>query len=133
MFLRCERFDARKAAQRIVGYLDLIRLCFGKEGLEQNIRVPDLDERSEQQLKSGKLQILPFRDRSGRRVVGNFYNCIQAGDPIIKVRCYVYCVLKAKGIEARPLSIHACAYQYVYEIRLRVCTHSSIVALFLAQ
>jgi len=90
IFLRCDRFDARKAAQRIVGYLDLILLCFGEQGLEQDIRVSDLDERSEQLLKMGQFQILPSRDHSGRRILGNFsfaaHHRIQAVDPITRLK-----------------------------------------------
>jgi len=89
IFLRCDRFDARKAAQRIVGYLELIFLCFGEQGLELDIRVSDLDEESKQFLKGGGLQILPSRDRSGRRIIGNFSFAAHhnlRGDPLTRLK-----------------------------------------------
>jgi len=72
IFLRCECFDARKAAQRIVCYLDVIRWAFGEEVLERDLRLSDLDGRTLQYLKAGLIQVLPGRDRSGRRIAGNF-------------------------------------------------------------
>lgn len=72
IFLRSEFLDAKKAAKRIVGYLDTIRWCFGDEVLMRDIRLSDFTGESAKYLQFGCQQLLPGRDRSGRRIVGNF-------------------------------------------------------------
>jgi len=68
-FLRCELFDAKKAAARLVTFLDLIWYLFGKEELLlRPLRITDLDKKEMAILKTGNFQLLPYRDRSGRRV-----------------------------------------------------------------
>lgn len=72
-FLRCELFNAKKAARRLVGYLDLIAYCLtfkkGLAVLQRPITLLDLDDIEQMVLRQGHLQILPFRDRSGRRIL----------------------------------------------------------------
>ena len=72
-FLRCELFDVRKAARRLVNYLDLIvyYLPFqkGMLVLQRPITMSDLSDAEQSLLRKGHLQLLPFRDRSGRRVL----------------------------------------------------------------
>ena len=72
-FLRCELFDAPKAAIRLVKYMDFILEIFGQdriELLERPIYLKDLEREEETHnfLKSGHFQLLDYRDRSGRRV-----------------------------------------------------------------
>lgn len=68
-FLRCELFDAKKAAARLVTFLDLIWYLFGKEEvLLRPLKITDLDKKEMAILKIGNFQLLPYRDRSGRRV-----------------------------------------------------------------
>jgi hypothetical protein len=73
-FLRCELFDARKAARRLVRHLDFVFEIFGNktEILGRPIRLTDLAPKSLKLLRSGCLQLLPVRDSSGRRV---FFTC----------------------------------------------------------
>jgi len=72
-FLRCELFDAKKAAKRMVQYLDLIAFHLPFENglavLHRPITLSDLSEAEQMLLRKGHLQLLPFRDRSGRRVL----------------------------------------------------------------
>lgn len=71
-FLRCELFDAKKAAIRIVNYLEMIHDLYGgdEELLRRPIGLIDLKTKEEREcLRSGFHQLLPFRDRSGRRVL----------------------------------------------------------------
>ena len=75
-FLRCELFDAKKAAARLVQFVDLIKDYFGPIAFQ---RPPQLDDFEADELDAMKvgtiMQILPFRDRSGRKVltcVGDF-------------------------------------------------------------
>ena len=73
-FLRCELFDAKKAARRLVNYLELITgaLSFESGGpvvLRRPITLADFTEEEHAMMRYGYLQLLPFRDRSGRRVL----------------------------------------------------------------
>eukprot|EP00536_Pseudo-nitzschia_multiseries_P007986 jgi/Psemu1/240781/estExt_Genewise1.C_1940027 len=70
VFLRCESFNARKAATRLVNYLELICEVYGEEALRRPLRVDDIKSREEVEvLSAGHQQLLPFRDKSGRRVL----------------------------------------------------------------
>ena len=70
MFLRCELFDAQRAAMRMVRHLDFVLEIFdnNKELLQRPIRLTDLGSRAMKLLRSGCLQLLPVRDSAGRRV-----------------------------------------------------------------
>jgi len=72
LFLRCEFFDAKKAAARIVAFLELSRSCWGDFVLEREVCLSDLSEQDRVLLDSGLLQMLPGRDRCGRRVLIHF-------------------------------------------------------------
>eukprot|EP00536_Pseudo-nitzschia_multiseries_P001200 jgi/Psemu1/2731/gm1.2731_g len=69
-FLRCEFFDARKAAMRLTKYLDFVLEIFGNnlELLRRPIRLEDISPKAMKLLRSGCLQLLPVRDNSGRRM-----------------------------------------------------------------
>ncbi len=70
--LRCLRstlFDVKEAARRFTSYLDLCLDYFGPESLTRPIRMSDLGKDEIELLRTGEYQILPFRDRSGRRVI----------------------------------------------------------------
>ena len=69
-FLRCESFDAKKAAIRLAKYLDLAHSLYGEEALQRPLRIEDFKTKEEiELLNAGYQQLLPFRDRSGRRVL----------------------------------------------------------------
>ena len=68
-FLRCELFDVIKAADRIVRYLDLVLELFGKFALKRPICLHDFDSKELRYFRMGHFQFMPFRDRSGRRVL----------------------------------------------------------------
>ena len=68
-FLRAEQFRPKQAAERMIRNLDLLYRYVGPEGLKRPIRLSDLDEWSLSLLKAGSFQLLPCRDRSGRRIV----------------------------------------------------------------
>jgi len=80
-FLRCESFDAKAAAKRFVGFLRLAQEVFGNFVADRPIRLSDFFEtpglsgkakrykqHEKKCLSNSKVQYLPFRDRSGRRV-----------------------------------------------------------------
>ena len=70
VFLRCELFNAPKAALRYMRYLDMGCDLFGPEAaLERPLDVSrDFDPNEMKSLQKGHHQLLPFRDRAGRRV-----------------------------------------------------------------
>ena len=67
-FLRCELFDASKAAARMVDFLDMVSDLFGDYVLKRPIQITDFSWEEMQLLRRGYFQLLPYRDRSGRRI-----------------------------------------------------------------
>lgn len=67
-FLRAERFDAFKAADRFLRFFDLKWHIFGPHKLCKDITLEDLDAEDMKTLKAGFMQVLPVRDRAGRAV-----------------------------------------------------------------
>jgi hypothetical protein len=72
MFLRAEYHDPRKAAVRLVRFLEEKVRFFGPETLARNLYLSDLDDGDLAFLKSGILQLIPARDRAGRAIIGDF-------------------------------------------------------------
>ena len=68
-FLRCELFDTKKAAARLVKYLDVVSEAYGPYALTRPILLSDLSREEMIFLRSGCYQLLPYRDRSGRRIM----------------------------------------------------------------
>jgi hypothetical protein len=69
LFLRADRFDAPKAAQRLVKFMEYKLNLFGPEKLCQwHIGLADLDHNARYMVESGWYQILPARDSRGRIV-----------------------------------------------------------------
>lgn len=70
-FLRAELFDPEKAALRFVRSLDFLLEKFGEYALMRQIYMSDLSKEEMNFFKKGYVQILPFRDTVGRRVIVN--------------------------------------------------------------
>ena len=70
-FLRCKLFDVRKAARLMLNYLDLVQELYGDICLSRPIRLEDVQTTKEEKaaFRSGCLQLLPFGDRAGRRIL----------------------------------------------------------------
>ena len=68
-FLRCELFNVRKAAERFIRYLDFVAKVYGDYALQRPIRMSDFSSEEMLFLREGKTQILPYIDRSGRRII----------------------------------------------------------------
>mmetsp|Transcript_23013 Transcript_23013/g.48990 ORF Transcript_23013/g.48990 Transcript_23013/m.48990 type:complete len:358 (-) Transcript_23013:152-1225(-) len=69
-FLRCEQFDSKKAALRLAKFLELAYELYGEEAWRRPLRIDDFKTREEIELfNAGHQQLLPFRDKSGRRVL----------------------------------------------------------------
>lgn len=68
-FLRCDRFDAKLAAQRIVRHFEVKQKLFGDgQVLARDVRLADMSELDMKALESGFVQVLPSRDASGRSI-----------------------------------------------------------------
>ena len=68
-FLRADLFDAKRAAKRLVNYLDFARELFGDFVLRRPIKITDLSREEMEFLRCGNTQLCPFPDRTGRRVI----------------------------------------------------------------
>ena len=68
-FLRAELFDTKKAADRYVECIDFLVDYFGPKALERPLCLSDLDKEEMKLIKEGRLQLMPSRDRFGRRIV----------------------------------------------------------------
>lgn len=67
--LRCEVFDAHKAAHAICAFCTTVEAYFGTTALFQPIQLTTHFTKKEiSSFRKGLYQYLPFRDRSGRRV-----------------------------------------------------------------
>ena len=71
-FLRADRFNVKRAAYRWVSCFEVKKVLWGYERLTQEITLLDLDDDAMSILRSGVLQIVPTRDRAGRKVLCNF-------------------------------------------------------------
>lgn len=69
-FLRCELFDAKKAALRFVNYLNFVNASWGFEVVSSKrvITLEHLGLDDKRFLKKGYVQLLHFRDVGGRRI-----------------------------------------------------------------
>ncbi len=75
MFLRADLFDAKKAAERLLLFMEKKMKFFGPATLVRPIQMSDLGDDDITTLKSGVFQILPSRDRSGRPIIFLCSNC----------------------------------------------------------
>jgi hypothetical protein len=82
-FIRADRLDAQKAAQRILNYYSLAMEHFGDEILHRPLSLDDLDRRERKILESGLVQLLLTRDTTGRRIIT--LDQVGSVDPAISV------------------------------------------------
>lgn len=96
-FLRAEQFNAQKAAERMVKNLNLLERYLGIVGLSRPICISDLDIEGLQIIKAGAFQLLPFRDRTGRRIAVRIgplgIDFIKNEKSMMKTLLYLYQVL----------------------------------------
>jgi hypothetical protein len=67
-FVRAEEYNVKKAARRMVDFLEFVKELYGPQVLMRPIRYTDLSDNAQTILQDGSMQILPERDPSGRRV-----------------------------------------------------------------
>ena len=86
-FLRLELFDVPRAAHRMCRFLDCLLDQFGEDSLKEPIKLEKNFPKDElKALRKGFVQLLPFRDRLGRRILVVFPGVEMSRMPIhIKV------------------------------------------------
>jgi hypothetical protein len=90
-FLRAERFQAKRAAARMIRYFDWKHYLFGESKLCKKITFGDLDDYDTKALKKGGSQVLPSRDRAGRIVFVSVFTKERIWDsPQSMVRPYIF-------------------------------------------
>jgi len=90
-FLRVELFDAAKAVQRFVKYLEFVREYWGADvALKRQVRFSDFDKAEMKLFRKGYFQVLPFRDHSGRRIVTLLGGFDQGTDPLMRTKAIFY-------------------------------------------
>lgn len=70
-FLRCKLFNANEAAQLLINYLELVLELYGDICLTRPICLEDVQTTKEERaaFRAGYIQLLPFGDRAGRRIL----------------------------------------------------------------
>mmetsp|Transcript_12545 Transcript_12545/g.26405 ORF Transcript_12545/g.26405 Transcript_12545/m.26405 type:complete len:541 (+) Transcript_12545:151-1773(+) len=75
-FLRCECFAVDKAVRRLISFLEFTSDLFGDYVAERPIQLSDFNTKDEElALQNSRNQFLPFRDRSGRRILAGVGSC----------------------------------------------------------
>jgi hypothetical protein len=67
-FLRADLWDCRKAAKRLTLFIELLLDLYGEYALQRPIQMSDFTAAELSVIKKGEIQLLPFRDRGGRRI-----------------------------------------------------------------
>jgi len=96
-FLRCVSFDPSQAAERMVQFFELLQRVYGIENLKKFDGTMDffIGGTAEQNaFRAGYIQLLPFRDRSGRRIL-SFVTDALSLDHIIRFKIFMYMVFVA--------------------------------------
>eukprot|EP00531_Pseudo-nitzschia_arenysensis_P004538 CAMPEP_0116145480 /NCGR_PEP_ID=MMETSP0329-20121206/16616_1 /TAXON_ID=697910 /ORGANISM="Pseudo-nitzschia arenysensis, Strain B593" /LENGTH=503 /DNA_ID=CAMNT_0003641089 /DNA_START=98 /DNA_END=1605 /DNA_ORIENTATION=- len=94
-FLRCELFDERSAASKMVKFLDLLSELFGDFALRRQVQMSDFSREEMQAFRVGHQQLLPYRDRSGRRIFALVGGLGVTVPLVTRVKILVYTILVA--------------------------------------
>uniref|UniRef100_A0A7S4ENX2 DUF6824 domain-containing protein n=1 Tax=Pseudo-nitzschia australis TaxID=44445 RepID=A0A7S4ENX2_9STRA len=94
-FLRSELFRPREAAVRFAGCMDFLLDIYGEYALRRPIRLTDMSREEMMVLREGTYQLLPYRDRSGRRIYAIVVNSRKdvSRRVLLKVLFYLWFVL----------------------------------------
>lgn len=96
MFLRADRFDPKKAAERLVLFMTKKREFFGEASMVRGVTLNDLTPDDIEGIKAGFLQVLPVRDRAGRLVLIDMHlvgpklyktDMVAVGDTLLAMSC----------------------------------------------
>eukprot|EP00526_Cylindrotheca_closterium_P009688 CAMPEP_0113622620 /NCGR_PEP_ID=MMETSP0017_2-20120614/11600_1 /TAXON_ID=2856 /ORGANISM="Cylindrotheca closterium" /LENGTH=420 /DNA_ID=CAMNT_0000532473 /DNA_START=31 /DNA_END=1290 /DNA_ORIENTATION=- /assembly_acc=CAM_ASM_000147 len=110
-FLRSEKFDVQKSAERMIRFFDCKLHFFGQAKLCQDITLQDLDKDDLKSLKAGYMQILPIRDRAGRAVFIAVPSKQTFKTPMNKYRAYFYLsMVMADDVETQKRGVSMVVY-----------------------
>ena len=84
-FLRSELFNVEKAALRIMKYLDVALAVCGEAVLKRHIRLDDFTKHEMKVVRSGCIQLLPYRDRAGRPILAFVGDVSFSAKTVLKV------------------------------------------------
>lgn len=113
-FLRVELFDVPKAVTRFLNYLNFVHEFWGEIALERPVYMKDVlkDKGLRSYLKKGFHQVLPFPDRSGRKVrvnLGAFLNLTtnmpKKGVDLTKIMFYITDAATRDCVESQRLGL----------------------------
>jgi len=94
-FLRSNLFDVELAAKNMVGYLELISELYGDFALRRQIEMSDFSREEMQFFRVGHIQLLPYRDRSGRRILASVGGFGIHAALVTRVKILIYIMLAA--------------------------------------
>jgi hypothetical protein len=123
-FLRCELYDCKLAAERLVRFTEYMRQEYDLEVLERPLRLSDLETKSGPigkevmtSFKSGHTQLLPFRDRSGRRVFTNHFKALFCDSDVrVGSTCYTLLILIASKLICIHVELYHCISSRFFNI-----------------
>ena len=125
-FLRIELFDIQRAALKLVSYLNTVWELFGIYALYRPIQLSDFSDAELQKFRLGNLQLLPFRDRSGRRIITGVEGLAIQFDSKLRVRysvnhylsyhlSYLVCIVR--------VCLYACLCLLLLCVVVVLCVH----------
>jgi hypothetical protein len=109
-FLRADSFEPKKAAMRLVKFMDLNLEYFGPETLSRPLYLSDLDEETLKFLKPGPFQVLPERDRSGRAIFMDLHHLLSKLEHPSPESCVLCLVDAILCIVLCMLTLCCCSY-----------------------
>ena len=105
-FLRCCMFKVQLAVKRFANYLNFVQTHWGDSYLARPIRISDLNAAEIKILRRGWTQILPFRDRRGRRVVAQLTDGSDMEDiSVVKVWFYMFDCVSRDSVETQKQGV----------------------------
>ena len=111
-FLRCESFNAKKAVKRFVSFLELTRELFGDFVSERPIIFDDFSVKDSSFLEKSRTQWLPYRDRSGRRVLVGLGSMINK-NPHVALKFLLYlCWTATEDLETQQKGVVIVLWPY---------------------
>jgi len=94
MFLRADKFDAKKAAKRMAAFFKLKESLFGYDALARPLRMSDLNEEDRQAMRRGSIQVRPdCREIGGRVIVSDVANVRKFDNVENQLRSVIYLLM----------------------------------------
>lgn len=112
-FLRAESFKVTEAVNRMLNFLELASDLFGDFVAKRPIQVSDFSRKELPGLNESRSQLLPFRDRSGRRIIANV-GCLNFNLNLrlmVKILLYLYWVA-SEDVETQQKGVVLITYAF---------------------